>query len=783
VVHKTASADLDEGSLGAVVDLNTARAFNYKDGFTFLAGATGAYNDLSNTVRPRLTGLIAYRDPGGVWGATASVAYSTARNDVASTDTVRWQKGAFRSVNGVVCADNPGDAGCAEVADAQHPRIPRYGQEVNTSDRLGLTAGIQFRPTDRTEIRLDGLYAAYDTSTDLEYLEVLFRGNEGGMDISNYTLRPLPPRFGVGNSSLIAANVDKAWVRSERNRIDLETRFGQLGLGIDQRFTDRFYLNALAGTTRSKGKLPHDTTVAYDMQNYNGYRYDFSNDRYPTLAFNGTDVANGANYTVTDLRDRHSQTTSGFDTLELNLHYDLFEQLKLVAGANYKRATLDTKGQNRDGSVCGLDLYPCDTNGDGTDDLLGAPGQPSLSDVVHYPGKVGAGSNKTWATPSLDGWTRALGYYDVPLTDDQNNTYKVTEKNLGYYLQARGEVRLGLGEMRFSYDGGVRYVETRQSSAGYNSGVFVTVDRPTYHDILPSANAALWLTDETVVRLAAAKVMARPALGNLSPGGTVDPNNYTVSFQNPNLNPTRATSLDAAFEWYFSDNSLLSLAAFWKKIDSFPIRQSRTGTFASTGLPTSVIRATSAADLSPNKEGTCGNPAGCWEISELTEGPGATVKGFELGLQAPFKAFYKALPVVLRDMGFVANYTFVDSTANYDFQSNTVKERLIGLSNGSYNATLYYEDSRFGARVSLAHRSDYLTDGPDRTGNLWEFVEAATQVDFASSYSLTKNLKVSLEALNLTDEPYATQVDVDANRRVLYNHTGRTFLLGARFTY
>ena len=74
VVHKTASADLEEGSLGAVVDLNTARAFNYKEGFTFVAGATGSYNDLSNTVRPRLTGLVAYRDPGGLWGATASIA-------------------------------------------------------------------------------------------------------------------------------------------------------------------------------------------------------------------------------------------------------------------------------------------------------------------------------------------------------------------------------------------------------------------------------------------------------------------------------------------------------------------------------------------------------------------------------------------------------------------------------------------------------------------------------------------------------------------------------------
>jgi iron complex outermembrane receptor protein len=783
VIHKTASADLDEGSLGAVVDLNTARAFNYKEGFTFLAGATGAYNDLSGTVRPRLTGLIAYRDPKGVWGATASAAYSASRNDVASTDTVRWQKGPFRSVDGVVCADNPADPGCTSVNGAQHPRIPRYGEQINPSNRLGLTAGFQLHPTDTTDIRLDGLYAAYDTTTDLKYLEVLFRGNEGQMDISNPVLKGFPQRYGTGNDSLIAANVDNAFVRSERNRIELETNFYQLSLGIDQRFTDSFYANALAGSTRSKGKLPHDATVAYDMRNYNGYRFDFTDDKYPLLAFNGLDVKEPTNYTATDLRDRHSQTTSGFDTLELDLHYDIVDQLKLAAGVNYKKATLDTKGQNRDGSICGLNLYECDSDGDGTDDLIGAPGQAQLSETVNYPGKVGSGSNSTWTTPSIDGWFDSLGYENVPLTEDQNNTYKVTEKNLGYYLQAKGEVQLGLGDMRFLYDAGIRYVETRQSSSGFNSGVYVTVDRDPYHDVLPSANVALWVTNEAVVRLAAAKVMARPALASLSPGGTVDSFNYTVNFQNPNLNPTRATALDAAFEWYFADNALFAIAGFWKDIESFPIRQSRTGTFASTGLPASVIRPTSPADLSPDKEGTCGNPEGCWEISQLTDGPGSKVKGFEVGFQAPFNAFYKRLPLVLRDMGIIANYTYVDSKANYDFQGNTVTERLIGLSNGSYNATLYYDDSKFNARVSLAYRSDYLTDGPDRTGNLWEFVESATQVDFASGYQVTKNLKFTLEALNLIDTPYATKVDVDANRRVLYNHTGRTVLLGARFTY
>ena len=781
VVHKTASADLDEGSLGAVVDLNTARAFNYKEGFTLVAGATGAYNDLSGTVRPRLTGLLAYRDPGGVWGATASAAYSTARNDAAAAETVRWQKSPFRSVQGVVCADNPGDPGCTDVSNAFHARIPRYGQQVNSAERLGLTAGLQFRPTPLTEVRLDGLYAAYNTRTDLKWLEVLFRGNEPTMDVTGYTLKAFPDRFGATNNTLVGLDVDNTWVRSERNRIDLESDYHQISLAVDQRFNDIFYVNALGGTTRSVGRLPHDATMSYDMRGYNGYSYDYSNDKYPRLVFGGLDVADANNYTLTELRDRQSKTTTGFDTAELNLHADLLDELKLAAGVNFKRATLDTRGSNRDGTICGFDLYQCDTNGDDTDDLLGAPATPALSNITNYPGKVGAGSNTRWASPSIDAWNQSIGYSSVPVIPDQDSTYKVTERNLGSFLQVKGEVPLGLGEMRFLYDAGVRYVQTRQTSSGYNSGVYVTIERDPYRDLLPSANAALWLTDALVVRAAAAQVMARPALNNLSPGGTVDSFNFAINNQNPYLNPTRANALDLATEWYFAENSILSLALFWKDIKSFPIRESRTGTFASTGLPTSVIAPTSPADQ--NNEGTCGIPEGCWQISEITDGPGSKLKGLEVGFQAPFSAFYSHLPPVIRGLGVVANFTLVDSKADYDFLGNTVTDRLLGLSNNSYNATLYYEDSKFGARISLAHRSDYLLNGPNLTGNLWEFAESETRVDFSSNYDVTKNLKISLEALNLLDTPTATRVDIDADRRVLYNHTGRNVLLGARFTY
>ncbi|HTV20228.1 MAG TPA: TonB-dependent receptor plug domain-containing protein, partial [Polyangiaceae bacterium] len=328
VVHKTATADMEEGSLGAVVDLNTARAFNYKEGWTFVAGAQGAYNDLSNTVRPRLTGLVAYRDPGGLWGATASAAYTRVRLDTAYSDTVGWQKAPFRSVNGVTCNDAMGmpvgDPGCAEVADAFHPRIPRYGQDSLRGDRLGLTAGVQFRPTDQTEIRLDGLYATYDSRNDQRRLFQLFRGNENTFDISDYVLQSNPDRFGVGNDTLVAATVNNGWARNEHVRLDAIARFHQLSIALDHRFSDSLFVNAMAGTSRSRSGLPHDTTVQYDIRPYEGYRYDFRNENEPLLSFGGADVTDPGAALVTELRDRVGDIRGGFDMAEANLNYDIF---------------------------------------------------------------------------------------------------------------------------------------------------------------------------------------------------------------------------------------------------------------------------------------------------------------------------------------------------------------------------------------------------------------------------------------------------------------------------
>jgi iron complex outermembrane receptor protein len=55
-VRKTASAQTEEGSLGATVDLQTGRPFDYK-GSTLVISAQQGYNDLSKSWDPRFAAL------------------------------------------------------------------------------------------------------------------------------------------------------------------------------------------------------------------------------------------------------------------------------------------------------------------------------------------------------------------------------------------------------------------------------------------------------------------------------------------------------------------------------------------------------------------------------------------------------------------------------------------------------------------------------------------------------------------------------------------------------
>jgi iron complex outermembrane receptor protein len=788
VVHKTAEASLDEGSLGAVVDLNTGHPLGGRAGLTFVANAQASYNDLSDNVGPRLAGLLGWRNQEGTFGVSISAAYSDTNTLELGNNTVRRAQARFDSVNGTPCFTQPNSGGsyisspaCNEVALAFHPRIPRYGSVRHDRSRLGLTAAIEFEPSDRIHIEIDGLYSRFREIREEKWGEVLFRSSERAIDIVDYKIDP-------ATNNLVAATVNDAWVRTEHYLRRSVTEFYQIGGSWDQDVTDTLRFTLLGGYSRSVADIPVETTFVFDDRDAQGYRYDYTDSRHPVLTF-GTSVTDPANFQLAEIRDRPSDVKNQFRTAQLRAEWDATPNITLKAGGVYRRYDYDITAFTRDTAVCGssggpdlvtgtITCTPSSVFGPGA--VYGFPVTGDLADLFTL-GKAGqpAGNTNQWLIPNLAGAAALTGLYNRPLALDAGNTRGVTEEVTGGYLQA--DLRGHVFGLRYAFNGGVRYVRTHQSSYGYNSGQLVEVTR-NYDDWLPAANLALYPADNLIIRAAIAKVMTRPSLGNLTPGGSADGFNLRVSFGNPFLKPYRATNYDLGLEWYFAPESIFSVALFRKEVSSFPISVTRTDSFDSTGLPVSVLVPSSPAALDPALRAS---PT--WQISTIGNGEGATLNGVEIGIQAPFRF----LPGILRHFGGILNVTFVDSSADYTvsgpaiapgggLQSTVRTATLFGLSKRALNGTLYYDDGKFSARASLSYRSGYI-DQNSGTGNVFEGYNSTINLDAAIRYQINSHFEVSLEGINLTDEYRDRYVDIDANRDYEYNHFGRTILLGVRF--
>ena len=774
VVHKTAEASLDEGSLGAVVDLNTGNPLAYDPGLHFVGSAQARYNDLSDDVGPRVAGLLSWTNLDQTFGVSASVAYSKYDTFELGNNTVRWAQGAFRSVNGTSCYTGstyrPSTA-CNQAGLAFHPRIPRYGLVAHDRERLGATGSVQWSPTERTKLSIDGLYSKFDETRDEYWGEILIRSNERTIDLSNFTID--------SNNNLISGTLNNAYLRTERYSRVSQTEFWQLSAALEQELSDNFAVKLRGGKSRSDADIPVETTILFDDR-INGYTFDYSNMNRPVLNFGPGGATTPGQFELAEFRDRPSFLTNKFETVGLEFEWNVADGFEVEFGGIYRRYDFDTEGFRRDSTYCAA--FAC------------APGQTGLpvTDAISTVFELGnagqpSGNSNSWLVPLLGPAADAVGLYQRPAVSQQGEDRTVVEKTKGGFLQFNFDTESIMG-MRITGNVGTRYVKTEQSSTGFTSGTEVTVER-SYDDWLPAGNLNLFLTDSLILRGAVAKVITRPSLGSLSPGGSVDQFNFRISSGNPFLEPYRATAYDAALEWYFAPGALASVAVFKKDIASFPLSSSFQGTYAQSGLPNSLLTAGTPL-YNAIVGGT--NPNVPIEFRTSVNGPGANLEGIELSLQLPFDVFTDGF---LGNFGVLGNVTFVDSDVDYTLATAatalngsgnpvsgpaTVFTRpLLDLAKKAANATLYYEDDRFSARVSAAYRDSYL-DGTSGNLNIFEGYDSTINVDASIRYKLTDWLEVSLEGTNLTDEYRTRFVNDPAPRAYENNHFGRVFMAGVR---
>ena len=162
---------------------------------------------------------------------------------------------------------------------------------------------------------------------------------------------------------------------------------------------------------------------------------------------------------------------------------------------------------------------------------------------------------------------------------------------------------------------------------------------------------------------------------------------------------------------------------------------------------------------------------------------GGLLRGVELNLQQPFTF----LPGIGKDFGVVFNYTLVNSKIDYQVSptSNvTITDDLLNLSPRSWNTTLYYDDGKtWSGRLSATYRSDFLTRVPGQNNNDVEGKVSSMNVDLSVTYKLNKNLDITFEGVNLTNQPNDQFISRARNSSVVYHVTGREYLIGARYKF
>ncbi|MBB4150942.1 TonB-dependent receptor [Sphingobium scionense] len=817
-VRKTPSADVEEGSLGATVDLSAPKPMEQKEDFVLSMTARGVYNELSKEVDPRASLLVSKKFGDSGFGILGSIAYQKrhirevgySAVDILSANT----NGGFCSPVGFA-PQNPAD-NAAKGADALNcstgnprtstsaayqaiydlrrddlpntpgsgaflPRIPRYLNSEQNQERIGGSLTLQFNPDDDTDISLDMLYSRFEVTRRDNYIAAIsFARSAANNGQPMTSVRDIA--FDE-NGSLVQGVFDGVDVRSEGLVDHFVSTFKQANLNFRRRLNDSLELSGIVGFNRSiwDGKKRLQTFM--DAIDTDGFTIDYSKGgTTPTLGF-GIDVNDPGSFNYAPGRSdgtvlggfsyqgKPSKNTTDNMTADINLKWTVSDAFSIKGGAQYRRSNFLSTF---------LRPYNADTV------VRALPAGTTLADITTTISGVdklwGHGAPSSWAAIDPDKWADTFGFDDVRYCGVEcgGGRSRVREEVMSSYLMANFDLRDAIG-FGVRGDVGVRYVKTDMLSSGYVAvaqassptgltGQFAAATN-SYDDWLPSANIVVEPVENVLVRFSGAKVMARPELGLLTPTSGVNPVTRVGNVNNPFLDPIRANTFDVAVEWYFRPGSLLSAAFFYKDIKSFIQNVNSQIPFNQLGLPNALL------------ENSNTSPDELFTVSQPFNTPGGKLKGIELNAQIPFTF----LDGFFSNFGVLANYTRVTSKIDYILASVngvptvTTTADLVGLSPNTASGTLYYEDEKFSIRTTGNFRDKFIRGIPASPGSDLQGNAKTFYMDASASYNVTDRLKIIVEAQNLTDEQNRLYIDSQRQDTLFETRIGRTFTFGVTY--
>ncbi|ACT60295.1 TonB-dependent receptor [Hirschia baltica] len=742
-VHKTTSASMEEGGIAGTVALFSPKPMDNHPSNLVIA-SNARYNNLTGQIDPSLFGLWngTYKDD--KLGFLLSASYSDRSVRQEGFGTVRWTtpiidgSGPFPSEQDVEVIGTPSVSDCADSSETivspinclWFPRLPRPDFFGNSQTRSGLTGSFQYHPNDQTKLTIDTLMSSLiNRRNNYNFFEFFLSSfNE---------VQPTSIQIADNGKQVEAASFDNVESFVESRKQDSDTEFFQLVANIQHRFTDSLSIDALIGSATSNS---HREEYRYYMRSIpHSYSFDFSdNANVPDVSY-GYDFNDASNFSLIDGRLSSSDVLRNNTTARIDATLDL-DILRIKSGLSYNKRTTEYQ-------VAYISDFP---------DQDSASGFTQAFPYNRYGFKFD-GPLFPFTVANIDKINAVL--LTSPFVKNYAQSWQTHENTLAAFLEL--QAALDLNGMPLRVNSGARIVETRVKSEGFTQSQQV-MSRNSYTNLLPSASLSLDTSDNWTLRASYARNMTRPSFNFLNPGNPAfGYNTGTVVTGNPYLLPSISADIDFSVEWYPGSESLVSFNIFNKEIKSLiEISESRQ-------LIDPIYYSTIEADPEYDPNVTVDFRTVPYLHITPSNEEGGTLRGIEVIYQQPFSI----LPSPFDNFGATANYTYVKAD-----------NKITGLSENSYNFTLYYEEPQFGGRISINTRDDYIIRLPGENGNLAEGKNGQTQVDVSAFYNLNDKLKLTFEIVNLTDEYeriYGTG-DGTLNLPREYNHTGAQYLLGLR---
>lgn len=748
LVYKTSQPFLPEGGIGSTVDIQTARPLSGKVGHTSVVNVSESYDSNSEKKTPNISGMYSFANAERNFGVTTSLSYTDRASKQNKAITDAWNYRDVSLINGDL---NSKGLTMADVTTKKLylPQSFGYQQENESRKRLVGNLTVQYNPSPTWKMTADALYSRLDQRNDViafsDWINPQLLGAQVNQNnqVTSF-LRPGATFYAnnpalSGPGSLLGEANSNDMIVKGGDRLSITRAFG---LNSKWALAPEWKLEGDVSTSRTTSYSP-DMWVVAGMVPKNGDVLSFGGT--PSVVFgDGIDdptavrahaVSNG------DIRN-HDKLSEG--RLGLNWSHEIGYFKGIDTGLGYSQRSVDRTEWKNDAwnTFSGYHL----------------PLPSSLFTVTPMENFMGNGAQVPSAYLSFDPYAymnylnqRSIlaqsndpalyldttKYPNGPMAIDYTlpSMWGVKEKVSNFFVDSKWE---GAG---WSANAGVRVVHVQSSSTGIsrvllsatkspNDTTFIsnwgpmtttTVDN-SYNSVLPSANIKFDLTPEMLLRLAASKTETRPTLNQMG----VD-NYYGGRFGdvqtgggNPYLKPMKSNNYDVSWEWYLSKTNYVSAAVFQKYVSDF--------------LETRLV------DMKiPQFDEIVHD-------TRVRNGQKGRIKGVEIAGQY---AFDTAIPW-LRGFGVTANYTYVDASASREVDSSTPACGYPGLSPQSYNGSLFYENSKFQARVSYNWRNHFSVDCGG--GSTQPRTRAAYgQTDASLRYNLTPTLSLYADAINLNN--------------------------------